>query len=333
MRGHRMALAACALVVGTACGGGFAPADRIERTRVVAARSHAAGDATRAWLLPGEHASIEYLIVSPPMTSDPLGTSFVACARASTAGVNGVTGCAGPTFDMASAEVAASATPTLAHALDVPSDLVPGFSTYALTYLATCVGDALPMLDAATPRVTCAAGARGELYQLAVQVVPDLRLANHNPNIHDERYFLGDVAWEAPSPSVAATGCASLPASSALPTVRMSAHDSPLLIFGCSPDDREMYPAFDADLHPIMAHESIDIAHYVTLGTIASSTRIDDEDTNLTESTHWGRPSTRDLNDAQRSALPTGLLVRFWFVARDRRGGADWVERDLCLVE
>jgi len=32
------------------------------------------------------------------------------------------------------------------------------------------------------------------------------------------------------------------------------------------------------------------------------------------------------------SAPPEGLLVRFFFVARDFRGGSDWLERGVCVV-
>lgn len=326
-------------MLATACGPGFVPGDRIDRTRIVQARAHAAGDPTRAWLLPGEQASIEYLVVSREAASDPLRTAFAACNQEVLAGVNGLRGCAGASFDASSVDVAAASVPTLARTVDVPHGLTPDFSTFVLTYLGICVGDGTPMLDALAPTVTCSTGA-SELYRYSVQVIPDLRLANHNPNIHDELYYLGDLLWDAPRPGVATTGCATLPASSSLPTVRMSAHDSPELIFGCSPDDRETYPAFDADRNPILAREKLDIAHYVTLGRISGSTRIDD-DTGDTVSTRWTRPIDHHrrngdedlvLSVQQLADLPRGLLVRFWFVARDHRSGSDWVERDLCFV-
>lgn len=328
--GRLIAIVMCALSV--ACGPGFAPGDRIERTRVVFARVHVTGDPTRASLLASETATIEYLIVSPPMMSMPMRTSFVGCVQASMAGLNGVAGCAGPTFDAASADVAAAVVPTLTSTIAVPSDLVPGFSTNLITYLGTCIGQGESTIDPTVPTASCTQDSRSELYELQVHVVPDIRLANRNPNIHDERYYIGDALWTEPDPSVPATGCGAIAPSSVLPNVSMAGHDSPLLIFGCSPDDREMYPAFDADAHPIIGRENIDIQHFVTLGTIASATRINDDDVGLIESTRWNRPALHDLTADQQAALSSGLLVRVWFVARDGRGGSDWLERDLCLV-
>jgi len=335
----RVALLSLLLV---ACGRTFLPGDHIDRTRVVAARVHAAGDPTRAWLLPGEHATVEYLVVSPPHASDPMTTSFVACNQASAAGLNGITGCVDAnTFDAASASVASAVAPTLDHSFDVPTGLMPGLSTYVLTYLGTCIGDGTATIDAITPSVSCTNGDRNELYSLAVQIVPDVRLANRNPNLQDDRIFLGDLLWEPPDPNVPAAGCASMASTFALPTVRLSGPADPVLVFGVSPDDREMYPAYDADGHPTTGREHIDMNHFVTAGRIAASTRIDDNDASLIASTTWRRPITGHphqgeddlvLDATQLAALPTGLLVRFWFVARDGRKGADWTERDLCLV-
>jgi hypothetical protein len=352
-------------VMTVACGPGFAPADRIDRTRIIDARAHAPGDPTRAWMLPGETATIEYLVVSETPTTDLLHTEFVGCEQASSSGVNGISGCVGPTFDAATGDVPSAMMPDFTRTLTVPPDIVPSYSTFVLGYLGACVAqpsrfldlsfsDGLPTLDPLAPDVTCSGGARSELYRYLVQVVPDVRLANRNPNIRDERYYFGDVLWTAPLPSVPASGCASMPPSTSLPFVRMGppscdthhhvcADGSPAtseLSFSVSPDDREYYPAFDADGQPTMGHETIDVGHYITLGAIPSATHIDDT-TGDTVSATWqwpryGDPSTSTLAqlgyDVEHSGLSAGLLVRFWFVARDHRSGSDWVERDLCLT-
>jgi len=311
----------------TACGSSLSPAEHIERTRVIAARVHAEGDPTRASLVAGERGTIEYLVASPGASSDLLGASFGACLYASAAGYNGVLGCSGAIFDGWQGDVSAAFAPAFEVAFDVP--VSPDSSTL-LAYLATCV-DGPATLDASVPSVVCAGDGRSDLHRSLVPIVTDAALANHNPNLRDQHYFLDDVLWTEPQAAAGANGCAAFGGTSSLPLVRQSRVEPPLSIFGITPDDRESYRAYDADSRPIVAREAIDVTQFATHGTAADPVRFDDA-SGLVASMPWIPPSDAELTSAQRGALATGLLVRLWFVARDRRGGSDWAERDLCLV-
>jgi hypothetical protein len=319
---------ACALglvLASTACGPSLSPPEHVERTRVVAARVRAAADPSRAQLALGESGVIEYLIVSPPPSADAVGVSFAACWQAPAAGENGVVGCEGAAFGLETEALEAEASPMLRMPLDVPPEAL---ASAVIAQLATCTsGDAV--LDPLAPSAACDGEGRPELHRLVVSIATDVALANHNPDIRDERYTIDDQAWTEPVTLLEASGCAAREVTSSLPVVHRSA---PVLLgFGCSPEERESYRAYDADRQPILVRETIERVLFATLGSVDDVPRFEDDAQQIV-STTWTPPADADLTEAQRDALPSGLLVRLWLVARDRRGGADWVERDLCLV-
>jgi hypothetical protein len=319
------ALAIMLALASTSCGPILSPPEHVERTRVIAARSRADAEPTRAQLVAGESAVIEYLIVSPSPRADPIGVSFAACLPARAAGQNGVLGCASDAFGLQSGNVDDAGASILRIPLVVPADVI---DTSVITQLATCV-DGIAVLDPNAPSARCDGGERPELHRLVVSLTSDVAVANHNPDIRNERYTIDDALWTEPSLDVDASGCAERAGSASLPIAHRGAAAE--LGLGCSPEERETYGAFDADRRPIVVREIIELSLFSTLGTIDDVPPFDD-DAQRVVSTTWTPPEDGELTAAQREALPTGLLVRLWLVARDRRGGTDWIERDLCLV-
>jgi hypothetical protein len=319
------ALAVLLVLASTACGPSLSPPEHVERTRVLAARSRADAEPTRAQLVAGESAVIEYLIVSPSPRADPIGASFAACWPAHAAAENGVVGCASDPFALETGRAGGDGSPILQMPFVVPADMI---DTSLITHLATCVGGSA-VLDPIAPSAGCDGVGRAELHRLVVSLTSDVTIANHNPDIRGERYTIDDALWTEPSLDVDASGCAERDASSSLPIVHRGA--AAVLGVGCSPEERETYGAYDADRRPIVVREVIELALFATLGTLDDLPPFDD-DAQRVLSTTWTPPADDDLTEAQREALPTGLLVRLWLVARDRRGGTDWIERDLCLV-
>jgi hypothetical protein len=71
-------------------------------------------------------------------------------------------------------------------------------------------------------------------------------------------------------------------------------------------------------------NEGLQVTHFSTAGELDSAFSAVAGDAALAPaSAQWIAPVT---------APPEGLLVRFFFVARDLRGGADWLERGVCVV-
>ncbi len=326
-RGSRLAglLLPAGFLLASACGRTFTAADFVERTRIVASRVVPEADPTRAWLLPGEHATVELLVVSPGV-SDALDAVLTACPASLTDPQGGAASpprCAAPDFSVPPSSLAPALAPRLSFELDVPVDIPTGLTDELLVFVGSCIGAGPPVLDTRLPGVTCPADARAELYDVAVHVLASALGANHHPSLSDEPFTLNMEDWGEPPADLPLENCVATPSSPGLPHVSAS-HPAPMIELACSADDLEMYPAFDADRHAIVARESLTIRHYVTSGSMPGTTRID-EASELMGTVTWTPPAAMTLP-------AEGTLVRFWFIASDHRGGTDWVERDLCLT-
>ena len=88
-------------------------------------------------------------------------------------------------------------------------------------------------------------------------------------------------------------------------------------------DTSEDTPADTPDVPEEVVEEPY-VAFYGTAGDFEGAYSFFD-DTPTTPTLTWEMPP--------RGTIPAnGLLVRFWFVLRDGRGGSDTIERALCIV-
>jgi hypothetical protein len=276
----------------SACDDPLLDAQRIESTRVLGARVESAGDARRAWPEPGEVATVSWL-VADPRPAPPLGWAFSVCVAAPT--VRGMPECDAPPFAELASSVASSALPVFELTTpDVERVLVRG---------AIC-SDAQPLLAEPLEASSCAGEL--ELVLLEVEVSRD-GATNRNPALADATISFDGVAWPAPSEAMLAReSCSKSDAEPALPIVSAGG------------GARQIAAALPADARD--AGETLFVSHFSTAGRLERALSvIEPEQQALTIRVGWKPPKT-------------GQLARFYFVARDLRGGVDWTRRTLCVV-
>ncbi len=90
-------------------------------------------------------------------------------------------------------------------------------------------------------------------------------------------------------------------------------------------ESRETYTTISAEGESVSHTESLQIAYFATAGEMERSFGFIDPEEALNDTVEWTLPRASDVP-------PEGLLVRFHFVMRDGRGGADATTRALCVV-
>lgn len=312
-----VAATSLALVL-AACGPALSPEAHIERPRVIAARVSAVGDPGRVTLVPGEPALVDFLIARPTTSVEVPSAAFTACVLRTPPSPSVVAECEGEPF---ASETLDAPGDSLRIRFDVPIDAT---ATIGLQ-IATCTG-ARAIVSPSGTSAHCDGPGRVDLARLSVTIATDATHANHAPSLAGDAQWLDEVPWAAPPDAGAPVGCAEGP----LPRVSREG-GAVTMRFGTSVGARESFDAFDAEGRPIVAREVLALTLFTTLGETGALPRMDD-DAELTSETTWTPPGDGALDEAQRASLAAGLLVRTWLVARDLRGGTDWIERDLCLV-
>lgn len=268
----------------------------IDRMRVLGARVSVDGDASRAWPEPGEAVSLEWLVADPE-PSPPLGWYFEACPAHATS--RGTPACAGDVFS-------SGAAPALSPALPRFDFVLPGAPGERVLVRGLVCRDALPQ----SLGTSCPGDREQVMFDLAVGG-PERQ--NANPTLADASLFLGEEPWPEATPAeLAEKSCA--PGDLSVPsgeerTLRVQLDES----------DRE--PLDDpTGLGP--PREPLLVSHFATHGRLSRPLSVIEGDaTGLSVSVPWRAPG-----DA------AGERVRFYFVVRDGRGGADWSARTLCLL-
>jgi hypothetical protein len=209
-----------------------------------------------------------------------------------------------------------------------------------LVTIASCDAGAVPDLSglgmgtAMLP--TCMGGgegARAELTVFSMPLATDLATANHHPSLDDEVFTLAigggeAAAWPAVGPFPAGP-CAALAPTDALPRITTS-DPPPVLTLGwtSSDDDREAYTAtIEGAGGTIPRRESLQFSHFASVGSFerAFSSVDEEDDDGATRDIEWTPPLPMDVP-------ADGIVVRFWWVLRDLRGGTDVATRAICLV-
>lgn len=295
-----------ATIVLGGCEGPFTPASYVEKPRVVGAAVSVAAEPGRAWVKPGEPATVTWLTVAR-QDPTPLEWSFILCL-----GANGA--CAGaPLSTFRGQGTTASVTFTTPDGGALGSTLSP------ILVGAICADGDLS-IDAATLTPTCRGmGASGTdtLFVVPVQRGDE---TDHHPVLGDDRLQLGGADWLATTAGEPGNPC---DASAGLPMVAVGAGKQTIRLIS-DPNDRETYLAGD----PAVARlEELQISQFTTAGKLKfsySSIPATDVRPDADVEISWEPPVATEIPAA-------GMVVQFHFVVRDLRGGIDWTHRALCL--
>lgn len=330
------------VLLAAGCGSDFRPASLVNRSRLVGIRLDVEDGSDRAEPAFGETFTATPLIVAPDGAS-PLTSAFFACALLPSR--SGVPACAGAPL-AAGMPVPGTAPPMR---VSVPAELAAQGITSVLLAIATCDDGAVPRLGESgdtSSLPTCEGGgadARAELSIFTVPLTASPATANRHPNLEDETTTLSDPggttrAWAPSTSPPPSGGCAGLADGDSLPHVRrpppraVGELDEDELVWTLSitssSDDRERYQRVVPGGEPPMdTREALQISHYLTAGTLARQFSAIEglEDTVEPSAIEWTLPEASDIP-------PEGLVVRFWWVARDLRGGMTITERALCVL-
>ncbi len=285
-----------------ACADPLKSVDRIEEPRPLAARVEVDGDPGRASPAPGELVHVKWLVAAPD-GDVPSGFKLSACQG--TSEVRGLLHCGGPVFATSAAD--ALALPSFD--FSVPAD----FDTTASPRL-TILGS-LCANGNGNPSNGGAACNGGEELPVSLDFsVTTSSDANQNPNFGPDSITLGEATW--PTASAPSSGCQGF----GLPELSRAAGKVELGI-ALAESSREALAQTNPE-DP--TREELRISHFTSAGELeAPFSEILPGDERAAARVAWQPP---------KSAPSDGLLVRFWFVVRDLRGGSDFTERAICLL-
>jgi hypothetical protein len=290
------ALAAVALLA-TGCGEPLAPPWLIDGPRVLGARVEAADDPGRPWPRPGEAATVTWIVVAPD-GAPALHWGFAACLP------DAQGGCGTPLV-----QAAGDGAPALT--VTVPPRETLGEVSELVVRGAFCASGT-PAEVSGTPR--CEGGGAPTVTTLPVPL--DLGgEPNRSPSMGSATLTLDGAVWPA------GEDCAALPP--------VAADEKKRLIRFTLAGQREIYQSSaNADGVPRPVRETIQLSHFATAGKLPrqlSFIEASDERDPAGVTVDWTAPPAPEVP-------PQGLLVRFYFVARDLRGGLDWLPRTLCVL-
>jgi hypothetical protein len=277
----------------------------IEEPRVLGARVEVEGAPERAAPRPGERARIRFLIAAPEL-EPALGFAFVAC-RSAPANV-GLPACKEPAFAEGVRAEPAPGAPELEFVLPEPSE--PEVKPRLLVRGVICPNGS-PRVSALPS--TCASGGQ------ALEVALEIDLATENDENQNPSFAAADVRLDGEPFEPAATLDAEC-AASGLPEVRAASEHGIVLDFEETVRDQLRR---ESSRDPLV--ESILISHFASAGELERAfSPVAPEAEAVSANVGWTAPKG-DIPDE-------GLLVRFWFVVRDLRGGSDFAERAVCVL-
>jgi hypothetical protein len=317
---NSVTLKACLYVVAvatlTSCGDPLVAPELITNTRVLAARNESVGDANRAWVMPAEAARVRWLVASP-IGPTPLAWAFSACVAESVS--RGLPICTAPPF----ARFANSGISTAEPHFDfvMPDEVNLGSATQVAIAAAFCASGT-PILDASGvefTQSTCPDVTERPLFA-TVNVRAALGNAmNSNPDFGRVTIQFDDVEWPVSDEAQASSADCSDPT---LTLPRIAKGDASHTLGLAIPNDiSESLPQITSHS---AARETLNLAHFTTAGDLERAY----SDVNLAihpapVRVSWKTPAAVAAN---------GELVRFYFVLRDGRGGADYTQRAVCVM-
>jgi hypothetical protein len=264
--------------------------------RVLGARASAVDDPNRAHIQPGEAAEVSWLVLAEKNRKFT-GLALWCDAEPSAIG-------APPCHDpFQTAEFSGSSDAPLTLPFTLPDTLEDDRWAH---WIGLCESGT-PTWRAAAQHFECPAGeAISAVYR------GNTSRSNDNPDLQDDALALNGNTWPAVDPSIEPVcGGDGVPDvdSTKTGTIRLRAQGK----------DRE---DLDSDEYAAATRESITYTHVATWPSLARPySALDGDDTQF---------EVTFTNEAE-APKSSGELVRFALVARDGRGGTDWLERWFCL--
>jgi hypothetical protein len=297
-----IALATLATALLAGCGEEFDPPSLITGTRVLGAVVQVDGDETRATPQPGETATVTWIVVAPDDVP-PLGWAFVVCPAGP--GANEAACAAAPLFT-------AQGTGTPQFRLPVPAADGLG-DTSRLTVIGQICDGGVPGLDPQTGMPACPGAGATATIDIHLQRTAD---ANHNPALAARPIWFDGAAGPADDGTLDCTS---------LPTVAAGSKHHVLRLATLA-EDREtiVTPAADPAAAPTTTREMLQISSFDTdgdLGQTYAFVPADDASPEADVEIKWDAPDV----------APAEGRVRFYFVARDLRGGVGLATRAVCV--
>lgn len=299
MRASRVILVLA--LASSACGDPLVSVERIASLRALGARVEVEGDPARALPLPGETATVRFLVAAPEVAPS-FGFGLVACEASP--GEVGTPTCAGEPFSSVYTEPASDA-PALTFTL--PDAMAADGRVAVLGVL--CEGEA-PRTGSVPP--VCNDGAIEHRVSLGLWLPGDEE-PNRNPNLAEDAIAFDGEPLAATTPVEGA--CAGLG------FVEVPERTNHRFSVALREGDRDALPAEDG-VGP--SREGLQVSHFSTSGELDRAfSYVSGNDSELSVSVDWKAP--HGIGDG-------GHPVRFFFVVRDFRGGSAFTERSLCVV-
>ncbi|MGC4093472.1 MAG: hypothetical protein QM756_37360 [Polyangiaceae bacterium] len=284
------------------CGDPIKRVDLIEEPRVLAARSEVVGAPERSTPNPGETLRVTWLVAAPD-GDQPTGFALAACSIPKF--TRGVIECSEAPF---ASDVSDASGENPSFEFSVPADL-DSEAQPRLGVLGKLCPNGTGQID--VDRASCDGA---ELPVSLDMFLAGAETTNLNPGIPSDAIALDGAEWAAAS--VTNGACSGL----GMTEVSLGAGQHQIQIALPESTREALLTHSSADA----ARESVRISHFVSAGELERPfSEILPSDAAVTTSLSWKPPKT---------AAPGGQLVRFWFVVRDLRGGADFTERALCLL-
>ena len=318
---------ACLLLMVCGCSDSLDPKSLVKRARIVAAQPAVVGEPSRATPAPGEQVEVTFVVAEPGPALQK-EWNFVACVPESN--VLNLPLCKETVLVACDGCVSGAPTtdgPTVT--LTVPDTAELEDETNLLVVGALCVGgsaaslgDIVQVTTGEADSVSPCTDSTNEGEFLATEIPLALAQRNDNPSIVETEINSGDWTGAAPA-DAPVEGCGGQG------FVTRSAGAPPFsLSLEVSSDSFEMFDVEAQDMTTTTETESLLVSWHGTGGEFDRSFAFLEPDEGTVASVAWAPPA---------SAPPTGTLVRFTFVVRDRdelersRGGVAVVERALCI--
>ncbi len=294
------------------CGDPLVDAAVVVGPRVLGARVRTANDALVAEPGAGESAQIEWLVVSNVRGAFASALSFCVAEPS----LLGAPRCDGAAFD--EQVVKGQFGVGLAADFRLPAELAPGDRW--LAWFGSC-GETAALFDDERSEFLCAdkSAARSAFYRGRVPG-PDAS-GNRNPELDDDLLLLDAARWAGPGEPL---GVGEPCQGSGLPERRGGTRAA--IEFQLAGDDREaLQPPGAGDYRP-RARESLVYTHVANFeGLERPFSAIEHDGDELGFALELALP-------ALGTADSEGQTLAFYLLVRDERGGVDWTERQLCVL-
>jgi hypothetical protein len=286
-----------ALVAGSGCIDDLPRGWKIADARVLGVRVEVVGAPNIAAPAPGDTARVSVVFAEPPSSEGtPIGWGVL----------------------VGTAFLGGDARPIT---FEVP---IPDASTLGAARALTAVGlvcsEGEPTLVPGSMMPSCSAGTTRSttlLYTLAL-ARSDMP-ANQNPELGADFASLDGALWETPAETLPATACAASAGGGALPLVSVST-TAKLIRLVVADTQRESV----LNTAGSRVSEAITLSHFTSDGELERQFSVFEGVTALAQEIEWTPTGLTPSAD--------GSLVRFWFVARDGRGGLAFTTRAVCVV-